>query len=126
MAQQTGFVADSIDRIQNAVESAQSELEKFQKDIEKRRKKFEKRAEKEMKRLQKDFRNSEPVKRVEAFQKDVTTQIESGVDAVLGNLQIASRRDVAKIDKKLNKISRKLNALDKAMSAPAGTAAAAE
>ena len=47
MAQQTGFVADSIDRIQNAVESAQSELEKFQKDIEKRRKKFEKRAEKE-------------------------------------------------------------------------------
>ena len=124
--QQTGFVADSIDRIQNAVESAQSELEKFQKDIEKRRKKFEKRAEKEMKRIQKDFRNSEPVKRVEAFQKDVTSQIESGVDAVLGNLQIASRRDVAKIDKKLNKISRKLNALDKAMTPPAKTAAAAE
>lgn len=125
-AKNTGFVADSIDRIQSAVESAQSELDKFQKDMEKRRKQFEKRAQKEMKRIQKDFQTSTPIKRATEIQKDVTSQIESSVDAVLGNLQIASRRDVAKIDKKLNKISRKLSALDKAMSPPSGTAAAAE
>ena len=46
--------------------------------------------------------------------------------ALLGGLQIASRRDVAKLDKKLNKISRKLNALDKAMTEPNGAAVAAE
>ena len=124
--QTTGFVAESIDRIQNAVESAQSELDKFQKDVEKRRKKFEKRAQKEMKRLRKDFRASPPIKRAAEFQKDFATQIESGFDSVLGNLQIASRRDVAKIDKKLSKISRKLNALDKAITTPAATSAAAE
>lgn len=123
--QHNGFVADSIDRIQNAVEQAQSEIQKFQKDLEKRRKRFEKRAEKEMKRLQKDFQKSPAVKRASQLQKDISTQLESSFDAVLGGLQIASRRDVAKLDRKLNKINRKLNALDKAMGEPSGTAAAA-
>lgn len=126
MSANTGFVSDSIDRIQSAVQSAQSEIDKFQKDVEKRRKKFEKRAQKEMKRIQKDFQNSPPVKRATALQKDVSAQIEAGLDTMLGNLQIASRRDVAKIDKKLNKINRKLNDLDKAVSTPSRKAAAAE
>jgi len=126
MSASTGFVADSIDRIQNAMESAQSEIDKFQKDVEKRRKRFEKRAQKEMKRIQKNFQDSTPVKRAAEIQKDVAAQIEAGLDLVLGNLQIASRRDVEKIDKKLNKISRKLNDLDKAIGTPSRGAAAAE
>ncbi len=125
MATQQGFVGESIDRIQNAMESAQSEIQKFQKDVEKRRKKFEKRAEKEMKRIQKDIRKSDAVKRATQLQKDVATQIETSVETLLGGLQIASRRDVAKLDRKLNKINRKLNALDKALSEPEAPAIAA-
>ena len=125
-AQSTNIVSDGIDRIQNAVESAQTEISKFQKDLDKRRKQVEKRATKEMKRIQKDIRTNPTVLRAEKLQKDVTTQLESTFDSLLGGLQIASRSDVAKLDKKLTKITRKLNALDKAMSAPNGTATAAE
>lgn len=123
----TGIVASSIDRIQNAVESAQTEFEKFQKDLEKRRKRFEKRATKEFKRIQTDIRANPAVQRAEQLQKDVSTQIETGLDNLLGGLQIASRRDLVRLDKKLNKINKKLTALDKALSSnPNGAAVAAE
>lgn len=125
-AQSNNIVSDGIDRIQSAMESAQSEIEKFQKDIDKRRKRLEKRASKEMKRIQKDIRTNPTVKRANKLQKEVTSQIETSLDSLLGGLQIASRRDVAKLDKKLNKISRKLTALDKSMGTPDGKAVAAK
>jgi len=111
----TNIVGDGIDRIQSAFENAQTEIERVQSDLQSRRKKFEKRAEKEFKRISKQIRKNETVKRAVAFQQDLGAQVEAGLDSVLGNLQIASRRDLDKLDKKLNKISRKLTALDKVL-----------
>jgi vacuolar-type H+-ATPase subunit H len=116
MNERTGFIGESIDRVQNAYQSAEGEIQKFQDDLQERRQNLEKRAQKELKKLAKEIRKNSVVQRAEEIQKDVSEQIQTGLGTVLGNLRIASQSDVQKIDKKLNKLNRKLNALDKALS----------
>ena len=53
------------------------------------------------------------MKRAQSAANDASKQIEQRVDDVLGMLQVASRRDVARLDRKLNQINRKLRDLEK-------------
>jgi chromosome segregation ATPase len=139
MAQQTNVIEESYDRLQEAVESVTDEIGALQKRFDKRRKSFErdtrkrvsavqrdlkkndlyKRAEslrkqttKRIEGFQKDLRKTPVVKRAEKLRKDANKRFESTVDDLLSTLQIASRSDVRKLDRKLTQINRKLSAID--------------
>jgi archaellum component FlaC len=126
MAQQTTVLEDGFDRIQSALRSVEDEVQKVQKRIEKRSEKFSQDASDRVEKFRKEIRKYPAVKQVESLgndlnkqiqdrSKQVEKQIESGIETVLGGLQIASRGEIGKLDKKLNRINRRLKALDKAL-----------
>lgn len=120
---QTTLVEQGIERVQSALRNAGGELERLQKELVKRRRQIEKDAQKRFRKLEGDVRNSPLLKRAGSFQKDAVRQLEDGLDAVLGRLQIASQSDLKRIDRKLGQISRKLTALEKERSPGASQAA---
>jgi hypothetical protein len=126
MAEAQSLVDQGVDRVQDALKSADKEFQKIQRRvktrrrsierrIEAQRKSFEKNAQKQMKNAQKQIdaiRKNDLVKRVEALGNDVQEQLESGIETVLGVLQIASKADIERVDRKLNRISKKLKELE--------------
>jgi hypothetical protein len=131
MAQQANFVQEGVDRVREAVSSIESDFQRVQQRVEKqlsarrkaiekqvkaRRKNIEKKTQKQVQRLRSELKKNPYVKRAQGVVEDATKQWENGVDSVLGVLQVASRRDVSRIDRKLNQINRKLRDLEKAKS----------
>jgi cell fate (sporulation/competence/biofilm development) regulator YmcA (YheA/YmcA/DUF963 family) len=129
MAQQTNFVQEGVDRVRETVSSIENDLEKVQKRmrrefqarskaIEKqvatRRRRIERQTERQVKRIQAELKKNPLVKRAQGAMADANKQIERGVDTVLGALNVASRRDLQRIDRKLNQINRKLSGIEKA------------
>jgi len=137
MANQASIVDESIDRVQSAFENLEEGVEKIQKKAEKEVGKLQSKAEKRaselsdraaksIKRLQKEFRKNKLYRQAEERWEDVNKQleergkelearVESGLESLLGTFRIASRNDVAKLDKKLDRINRRLKALDKTL-----------
>ncbi|MBW2541366.1 MAG: hypothetical protein JRF15_04675 [Deltaproteobacteria bacterium] len=103
------FVDDEFQRIQRELNARRKSLEK---DFTARRKKVEKRTRKEMKRIQSEFKKNPIVKRADAARKDVTKQVESRVDSLLGLMQIAPRSEVQRLNKKLTTMNRRLKAAE--------------
>jgi hypothetical protein len=148
------IVEDGIDRLQSAFQSVEDEFEKvqkrvdrgrkgfekrvrsgrkdfekntqkFQKRVETRRKDWEKQTEKRVKRVQDELRKYSLFQQLEEIADDASKRLEEGMDSLLSGLQIATRSDIQKLDKKLNTISRKLKTLEKERTAPAKTEEAA-
>jgi len=122
MAQQT-LVDTGVERVRSAVHTANRRIQKLQKQIDTsrktvekelsaRRRKLEQRTQQEVARLLARAQHLPLVKRASALGGNVSRQLEVGVESVLGALQIASRGDVERIDRKLNQISRKLRELE--------------
>jgi len=122
MAQQASIVQDSVDRVREAVSSLESDFEKVQKRAEKQfrvqRKSLEKRAEKQVSRLRSEFKKNPFIKRAQSAVDDATKQIEKNVDSLLDALNVASQRDLQRVNRKLSKINKKLRALEKSSAAP--------
>ena len=129
MEQQANFVQEGVDRLREAVSSIEGDLERMQdrmqeeftarrKSIEKQvassRKNFEKKTQKQVKRLRNELRKNTYVKRAQGVVDDATKQFEQGVDNILAVLNVASKQDLSRIDRKLNQINRKLRDLEKA------------
>jgi len=130
MAQTASLVDQGVDAVQDALKSADKEFQRLQRRVrtqrrtlerrlETRRKSIEKSVEKQAKSLEKQaqkqikqLRSNDLVKRAETFGKDVQAQIESGLQSVLGVFQVATKSDVQRIDRKLNRISKKLKELE--------------
>ena len=119
MAQSQSIVDQGVDAVQDTLKSVDKEFQKLQRQVktrrrtlerrlETRRKSFEKEAQKQIKAI----RKNDLVKRVETFGNDVQTQIESGVESILSAFQIASKADIQRVDRKLNRISKKLKELE--------------
>ena len=133
MSQRANFIDESLERVESAYQNVEDEIQKFQKKIQNRSDEFSKRTEKQLKRFGKELRKNEVVKRAGSLRDDVSRELEkvsdefdkqgkrleksfeSGLQSILGFLQIASRDEMAKLDKKLNKIGRRLTALDKSL-----------
>jgi hypothetical protein len=122
MAQQASIVQDSVDRGREAVSSLESDFDKVQKRAEKQfraqRKSLEKRAEKQVSRLRSEFKKNPLVKRAQTAVDDASKQIEKNVDSLLEALNVASQRDLQRVDRKLNKINKKLRDLENSSTAP--------
>lgn len=124
MAEQTGIVQESVDRVREAFGSLEDEFQRVQKEMRKEiksrrrtlqkqltasRKDFEKRT----KKIRNEIERNTVAKRVKTFSRDAQKQIEQSVDTMLGTLQIASKSDLQRIDRKLNQLNRKLKELER-------------
>ena len=126
MAQQaTSFVDEAGERITAARERVDAEITRIQKDLSTRRKKIEKQlntsrkniekqTRKQVRQLEKDLRKSEVVKTLESWRGQVENLLEETLEGVLGALQVASKSDVQKIDRKLTKLNKRLKDIERA------------
>ena len=130
MAQTESLVDQGVDRVQDALKSADKEFQRFQRRVRTRRRTIERRIQSQRKSLEKNLekqaksiekqaqkqiqqiRKNDLVKRAETLGKDVQSQIESGLESVLSIFQIASKADIRRVDRKLNRISKKLKELE--------------
>ncbi len=103
------FFDDEFQRIQKELSTRRKSLEK---EFSSKRKTVEKRTRKELKRIQSELKKNPIVKRADAVRKDVTKQVETRVDTLLERMQIASRSDVQRINKKLTTLNRRLKAIE--------------
>ncbi len=119
MSEQVNFVQEGVDRFNAAFERIDGERLRLQKQIRARRKSFEKqitsgrrdfekRSRKQVKRLRTELRRYPAVRRAERLQADARRQIGDRVDRLLALLPIASRSDLERVNRKLDRISRKL------------------
>src|SRR5678815_1883270 len=122
--EQPSFVNESVDRVTSVFRSLDGELRRVQKQLQARRKTFEKQlasgrkdierqTRKQVKRLQTELRKNPLIKRAQNLRGEATSQIDSAVDRVLGALQIATKNDLDRIDRKLTVLTRKLKELDR-------------
>ena len=103
------FFDDEFQRVQKELSARRKSLEK---EFATRRKTVESRTRKELKRIQSDLKKNPIVKRANAVRKDVTKQVETRVDSLLGLMQVASRSDLRRIDKKLTTLNRRLKTIE--------------
>jgi len=142
MAQRTsrqtngGPLGAAVHRLEQELGSIQQQLRSQGRDLEKRlergrrelasrRQKLESRGRKQLKSLLADARRSaaykrarsltrDAEKRLGSIRKDASKQLESGVETVLSSIQIATKSDVQRIDRRLRTLNRKLDELEKA------------
>jgi hypothetical protein len=100
-----------------AVENIERELGKLQKQLRSGRKDLEKRIQKSRKQLLSDVKKNPAFKRAQTLRKDAEKQLESGIENMLSAFQIASKRDVDRIDRRLKTINKKLTDIEKGASA---------
>ena len=117
--QQVSFFQDGVDRLREAVGSIEDEFERVQKDLRKRRRSLERQVntgrrdlERRAKRFQRDLSRNDTVKQVENLRKRAGQQLEQSIDGVLSLLQIASKSDVQRIDRKISQLNKRLREID--------------
>ena len=103
------FFDDEFQRIQKELSARRKSLEK---EFKSTRKTVKKRTRKELKRIQSELKKNPIMKRADAVRKDVTKQVETRVDTLLELIQVASRSDVQRINKKLTALNRRLKAIE--------------
>ena len=103
------FFDDEFQRVQKELSARRKSIEK---EFASKRKIVQKRTRKELKRIQSELKKNPIVKRADAVRKDVTKQVETRVDSLLGLMQVASRSDVQRINKKLTTLNRRLKAIE--------------
>ncbi len=94
------FVQESTDSFTDAYESIRKEARKLQKRVEKQTRK-----------PLRQLRRNGLVKRAQNLESDAREQIAGGVETVLGYLQIASKSNLQRIDRRLEEIERRLGEL---------------
>lgn len=124
MAQRSSFVQDGLQRVRTAAEGFDHSFRRLQKRLDAQRKSFEKRIESQRKTLERRtqrqlerllvrLRESKLVHRAGTLREDATQRLETGASALLGALQIASKGDLDRLDRKLSQLSRKLKDIEK-------------
>jgi hypothetical protein len=140
---EASIVQDGIDRFRDAFGSLEDELEKVQRQLRTRRRKLEKQLssnrkdiekrfdsgrkdiEKRARKLQAEVRKSPTVQRLESLRKDAEKRYADGVENLLKVLQIASKSDVQRIDRKISQLNKKLKEMEKARAKANGQALSA-
>ena len=95
------FLQESTDSFTDTYESIRKEVRKLQKRVEKQTRT-------PLRRL----RGNVLVKRTQNLGSDARKQIAGGVETVLGHLQIASKSDLERIERKLKQIDLKLQGVE--------------
>ena len=128
---ETSFVREGFERVSSAFERIPDELQRVQREIQKRRKTFERqlagsrrdfgkrtrelerRTRRQVERVRAEIRRLPLARRVDRLRTEAEKALERGMDTFLGVLQIASKSDLDRIDKKLGQMSRKLKEMER-------------
>jgi DNA anti-recombination protein RmuC len=124
MAEQASRVQEGVDRISDAVHSIDHEFQRVQKQLDTRRKsiekqiastrkKVEKRTRSELNRFQSEIQKYPLVKRAESLRNEASKQIESTLGSLLKMMQIPSKSDLARIERRLSALSRRVKEIEK-------------
>jgi len=113
MAQSTSLVQDGLDRVRSAVKSVDKELQRVQKRVAAQRKHIEKRTSHHVGKTLAQLRENPLVQRAGSLRSEATQRLESSVEGLLAALQIASKSDLEKVDRKLSQLTRKLKEIEK-------------
>ena len=125
MSEQASLVQEGVDRLSDAFQSIDHEFQRVQRRLNTRRrsiekqftttrKSVEKRTRTELERFQSAIKKYPLVKRTETLRKDATKQFESGMSSLLGLMQLPSKSDIARVDKRLSALSRRVREIEKA------------
>jgi uncharacterized protein YukE len=126
MSERTTIVDESVERIQTVFSNVEGEFQKVQEQFQDRGNELRDQAEEQIREWQGELRKLPLVQRVETFGneiredasrrgKELGEQVNGQIEALLGLFQIPSRGEIARLEKKLNRISRRLNNLDKTL-----------
>jgi len=138
MAEQaTSIVQESRERLHEVRERLDEEIQRVQKELQSRRKRIErqlvsgrrtleKQTRKQVRQIQNDLTNNTLVRRIDELRVETARQIEDAIEGFLSVLQIASKNDVRKIDRKLTKLNKRLKDMERARSANGQRAPAAQ
>ena len=142
MPETSTILQDGVDRFREAAGNLTHEFQRVQRELRVRRKKIEKRLETSRKDIEKRFASQRKdlgkrletqrkqiekrtqklrneleknpaIKRLDAIRKDAAKQIEQGVADVLNALQIASRSDLQRVDRKISALSKQVKEMNK-------------
>lgn len=111
--QSTTFIQDGLDRVESTLRSLERDWKRLQEKADSRRRDLEKRAEKEVRRIQTELRKSPVAQRAASLGGETRRAVEERLEGLLGSLRIASQADVAKLERKVNALSRKVKTLEK-------------
>ena len=107
-AQQSGF-----DRFNDTLRNLDDQLQDLRDRFDDRRRKLEGEVRKRTDRIQKDLRKSTVYQRAEQVRKDVEDTIEKTRSQVFGAFGLATKDDIAKLNRKLTTISKKISELSR-------------
>jgi len=108
MSNENSILDEGLERLREAMGSLEDEIERVQGEFRVRQRSFEKRAEK----LRAEILESDAVKQLEELRERATRQVEQKLGEFLSSLQIASKDDVRRIDRRLQQLNRKFKNLD--------------
>jgi len=153
MPETTNLFQDGVERVRDAYDSLSPQIQRVQRELRTRRKKIEKRFEtgrkdiekriatqrkdiekrletqrkqfeKRTQKLRTELEKYPAVKRLETIRKDATKQFEQSVSTVLNRLQIASKSDLDRIDRKISAINKQMKEMGGRRKRANGTATA--
>jgi hypothetical protein len=153
MPQSNNLFQDGVERVREAADSIRPQLQRVQRELRVRRKKIEKRFEtgrkdiekriatqrkdlekrletqrkqfeKRTQKLRNEIEKYPAVKRFELIRRDATRQFEQSVSTVLHRLQIASKSDLDRIDRKISAINKQMKEMGGRRKRANGTATA--
>ena len=128
----TSFVEEFVEEGRERISAARSRIDaevtrarrelsarrrRLERTIEKNRRNLEKQARRQVKGIQDELRGNPVVQRLEELSEQATRRLEDAIGSVLSALQIASRSDVRKLDRKLSKLGKRLEEIEHARQA---------
>ena len=128
----TSFVEEFVEEGRERISAARSRIDaevtrarrelgarrkRIERTIEKIRQKLEKQARRQVKGIHEELRGNPLVQRLEELSEQAVRQLEGAVGTVLGALQIASRSELRKLDRKLAKLGKRLEEIEHARQA---------
>lgn len=125
MSDQASLVQEGVERFNEAWRSAGEEVQRLQKQLQHRRHSLEKQITARRKRIEKQTRRRVSrartelernpwVKRAQSLRDEAWKRLERGLDGTLGNLRIASRRDVERIERRITQLNRRIKEIEQA------------
>ncbi len=99
---------EGLEQLRSAVHRVDGEVRRLQRRAEARRERFEKDLRRSGEKRWKQARNQ-----IRSLQREASERLEKGLERTLDLLPLASKRDVARLDRQLKSLSKKLRDLEK-------------
>lgn len=109
--------SSGFDRINDALKSLDEQLQDLRERFDHQRRKVERDVRKRAEKIQARVQESELYKRAEGARKDLESRVESTRSQIYDVFGIASKHEIEKLNKRLNKISKQLTELSEGRSA---------